>query len=264
VSALTAAPSRGFVSIVGAGPGDPDLLTRRALRRLQQADVVFHDGLVPDAILRLAPYAEHRSVAKRARRRERTQDEITSDLIATARRGWRVVRLKSGDPFVFGRGGEEALALDAAGVPYEIVPGVSSAIAAPALAGIPVTHRGLASAFVVVTGHDARTYGPIVNALTPGSATLVVLMGLGSRAELAGALIARGWSRSTPAAIVANASQPAQSTWTGTIDSLGSPAPAFESPAVIVIGRVAALARPSAVSTLEDGRTWQLSTIHRR
>src|SRR5947208_846871 len=145
----------GHVSIVGAGPGDPALLTRKAVARLRAADLVLYDALVDPRVLRLARRAQKFFVGKRAGRHAITQQAIHAVMIRAARRGRRVVRLKGGDPFVFGRGGEEALALGAAGVPFEIIPGVSSALAAPALAGIPLTHRGTASAFLVVTGHDA-------------------------------------------------------------------------------------------------------------
>src|SRR5512147_2946015 len=152
----------GFVSLVGAGPGDPELLTLRALRRLREADLVLNDALVDAALLELAPTAQRFFVGKRAGRHSIEQDEIHRLMIRAAHRGQRVVRLKCGDPFVLGRGGEEALALDAAGVRFEIVPGVSAALAAPALAGIPVTHRGLAAGFVVVSGHAAPAYRPIL------------------------------------------------------------------------------------------------------
>lgn len=142
----------GFVSLVGAGPGDPDLLTIRAVDRLRAADLVLYDALVDRAALRHAPQARWAYVGKRAGRHSISQETIERVMIRRALRGERVVRLKSGDPVVFGRGGEEALALAAAGIPCEIVPGVSSAVAAAALSGIPVTHRGLASAFVVVSG----------------------------------------------------------------------------------------------------------------
>ena len=154
------------------------------------------------AIIELARRAQRFYVGKRAGRHAISQDTIHRLMIRAARRGKRVVRLKGGDPFVFGRGGEEALALRAAGIPFEVVPGVSSVIAAPALAGIPVTHRGLASAFVVVSGHAESAFGPVLDSLAPGAATLVVLMGLSQRAAIAERLLARGWSTRTPAAIV--------------------------------------------------------------
>ena len=159
---------KGFVSLVGAGPGDPDLLTLRAARALAAADLVLYDALVARETLDLAPRAQRFSVGKRAGRASMDQETINRLLVRAARRGKRVVRLKGGDPFVFGRGGEEALALVAAGVPCEVVPGVSSAVAAPALAGIPVTHRGLASAFVVVSGHAESAWRPVLDGLAPG------------------------------------------------------------------------------------------------
>jgi len=149
----------GFVSLVGAGPGDPSLLTRRAVVRLRRADLVLYDALVSDEVLAIARRAHRFYVGKRAGRHALTQEAINALLIRAARRGRRVVRLKAGDPFVLGRGGEEALALKAAGVAYEVVPGVTTAVAAPALAGIPVTHRGLSTGFVVVSGHVYGCFG---------------------------------------------------------------------------------------------------------
>ena len=141
-------------------------------------------------------------------------------MIRAARRGRRVVRLKGGDPFVFGRGGEEALALQQAGVPFDVVPGVSSAIAAPGLAGIPVTHRGVSAAFLVVSGHDDEGFRSAVAKLQPNGVTLVVLMGAGRSAEVAAALVEHGWSPGTPAAIVVNASAADQQVWRGTLAGL--------------------------------------------
>jgi len=237
----------GFVSLVGAGPGDPDLLTQRAVRRLANADLVLYDALVSPDVLPLAAHAQRISVGKRACKPSISQDAINRCLVRNARRGRQVVRLKCGDPFVFGRGGEEALALAAAGVPFEVVPGVSSALAAPALAGIPVTHRGLSSSVIVVSGHSPSAYAPIVDAVTPHSTTLVVLMGLGSRARLAAHLIARGWSAQTPAAVLLSAATPDAHTWIGTLaglraDRLSLDTTPGEAPGTIVIGQVVALA----------------------
>ena len=232
---------RGFVSLVGAGPGDPDLLTLRAVDRLRAADLVLYDALVDRAALKHAPQARWAYVGKRAGRHSIEQDTIERVMIRRALRGERVVRLKSGDPVVFGRGGEEALALAAAGVPCEIVPGVSSAVAAPALSGIPVTHRGLASAFVVVSGHAEDAYGPVLQSLAPGSATLVILMGIGTRGETSAVLLARGWPKDTPVAILFSASRPDAFAWRGTLATLGA-APANGAPGVIVIGATVALA----------------------
>ena len=235
---------RGFVSLVGAGPGDPALLTRAALGRLRRADLVLYDALVPLEIVSLARRARRFYVGKRAGRHSMTQDAINRLLVREARQGRRVVRLKAGDPFVLGRGGEEALALRAAGVPYEVVPGISSALAAPALAGIPVTHRGVASAFVVLSAHAEHAYAPIVDALPPKSATLVVLMGLGESGPLAERLLGRGWPAATPAAIVYSASTPGAMTWRGVLSELRTAAGEAPdgAPGTIVIGEVVNLA----------------------
>jgi uroporphyrin-III C-methyltransferase/precorrin-2 dehydrogenase/sirohydrochlorin ferrochelatase len=234
--------SVGFVSLVGAGPGDRELLTLRAADRLRRADLVLYDALTPDDLLELAPSAKRFYVGKRAGRHSIEQEGIHRLMVRAARRGRRVVRLKCGDPFVLGRGGEEALALEQAGVAYEIVPGVSSAIAAPALAGIPVTHRGLANGFAVISGHAASAYGPVVDSIAPGSLTLVVLMGLRTRAEIAMRLLAHGWRADTPAAIVLGASQPGERRWVGTLRTLRDAEIDGELAGVIVIGDVVGLA----------------------
>jgi uroporphyrin-III C-methyltransferase / precorrin-2 dehydrogenase / sirohydrochlorin ferrochelatase len=244
--------ARGFVSLVGAGPGDPGLLTMAAARRLAEADVVFHDALVSPKVLALARGAAHVAVGKRAGRASTTQEAIHRRLIQAARRGRKVVRLKGGDPYVLGRGGEEALALSAAGIPFEVVPGVSSALSAPALAGIPVTHRGLSSAVLLVSGHSEAAYRPILSALPPGTATLVVLMGLSNRAPIASLLTERGWSPSTPAAVCLSASTPAAATWTGRLDELGEAACPPGVPGTIVIGEVVALAGRIATPAAPD------------
>ncbi|MDB4955694.1 MAG: uroporphyrin-III C-methyltransferase [Myxococcales bacterium] len=232
----------GFVSLVGAGPGDPDLLTVRALRRLGEADLVLYDALVEDQLLELAPNAKRFYVGKRAGRHSIDQEGIHRLMIRAAERGQRVVRLKCGDPFVLGRGGEEALALEAAGIAYEIVPGVSSAIAAPALAGIPVTHRGMAAGFAVLSGHATSAYGPAVDSIAPGSLTLVVLMGLRTRVEIAERLIARGWSAETPAAVVLGASHEGERRWIGTLATIANAEIDTELAGVIVVGEVVKLA----------------------
>lgn len=242
----------GFVSLVGAGPGNAGLLTRRGADRLAAADVVLYDALVDAEVLRLAPRAHCFFVGKRAGRPSVSQRSIERLLVRAARRGKRVVRLKCGDPFVFGRGGEEAQALAAAGIPFEIVPGVSSAIAAPALAGIPVTHRGLASAFAVVSGHAASSYGPILDGIAPGSLTLVLLMGVGARRDIARRLLARGWPGDTPAAVVLGASTAAARTWAGTLADLAADAPLLDAadlPGTLVVGAVAGLALLSPALT---------------
>jgi uroporphyrin-III C-methyltransferase/precorrin-2 dehydrogenase/sirohydrochlorin ferrochelatase len=246
--AASAPAPAGFVSLVGAGPGDPALLTRAAAERLARADVVLYDALVDPAVLRLAPRAHRFHVGKRAGRPSVSQRAIERLLVRAARRGKRVVRLKCGDPFVFGRGGEEAQALAAAGVPFEIVPGVSSALAAPALSGIPVTHRGLSAGFAVISGHAEAAYGPILDGLAPGTVTLVVLMGLGARAAIAARLRARGWPGETPAAVLLGASGEEAFAWRGTLSSLGgAPLPPDRAhlPGTLVVGAVAALALAS-------------------
>lgn len=235
----------GFVSLAGAGPGDPDLLTRKAAQRLAEADLVLHDALVPSEVLALAPQAQHFFVGKRARRKSIAQETIHHLMIRAARRGKRVVRLKAGDPFVLGRGGEEALALTAAGIPFEVVPGITAAIAAPALAGVPVTHRGVASGFAVVSGHSASAYEPILSAVAPDSMTIVVLMGLANRGRLAAFLIERGWGRKTPAAIFLAASTPQSRAWIGTLEDLASaqvPSESADAPGTLTIGNVVSLA----------------------
>ena len=237
--------SVGLVSLVGAGPGDPDLLTLRAVSRLAAADLVLYDALVDRAALRHAPGARQAYVGKRAGRHSIAQETIERVMIRRALRGERVVRLKSGDPFVFGRGGEEALALAAAGVPCEIVPGVSAAIAGPALSGIPVTHRGLSAAFVVVSGHAASAYEPVLQSLSPASATVVVMMGLARRASIGALLIDRGWDRQTPAAVLLSASRPESHLWTGALADLGAsaiPDSNEDSPGILVLGQVVSVA----------------------
>jgi uroporphyrin-III C-methyltransferase/precorrin-2 dehydrogenase/sirohydrochlorin ferrochelatase len=235
----------GYVWLVGAGPGDPELLTRKAARCLEEADLVLYDALVSPEVLRLAPRAQCFSVGKRCGGRGVRQESIHELMIRAARRGRRVVRLKCGDPFVLGRGGEEAIALAVAGVPFEVVPGVTTAVAASALAGVPVTHRGLASGFAVVSGHDELAYEPILSSLPPDSLTVVVLMGLRTRDRLAATLIESGWARATPAAIVLGASTASHHAWIGTLGTLATaplPAEAADLPGTIVIGRVVSLA----------------------
>ena len=257
----------GLVSLVGAGPGDPELLTLKAARRLAEADLVLYDALVESSTLEFATKARRFFVGKRAGRQAIRQDAINRLMIREARRGHRIVRLKCGDPFVFGRGGEEALALAAAGVPCEVIPGVSSAIAAPLLAGIPVTHRGLASAFVVVSGHAEAAYGPVLGSLEPGSATVVVLMGLANQLAIRQQMLDRGWAPRTPAAILLGASRPGAEEWHGTLETLGAdgqPA-AGDLPGILVIGAVAGLAgilslQDAGQEAFSDGRRASAAT----
>ena len=246
----------GYVSIVGAGPGDPELLTLRAARALAGADLVLYDALVSIEVLALAPRAQRFCVGKRAGRASFRQETIHTLMIRAARRGKQVVRLKGGDPFVFGRGGEEVLALRAAGVPHEVVPGISSALAAPALAGIPVTHRGLATGFTVVSGHAESAWQPLLGGLAPNAATVVVLMGLAARAGIAAYLLERGWAASTPAAVLLAAGTPRAHTWTGSLRELGrAPVPEAleDAPGTIVIGDVVTLAAAVALPEELEG-----------
>ena len=245
----------GQVVIVGAGPGSADLITLRGARRLAQAQLVLYDALASEELRGLAPSARWFFVGKRACRQSISQDVLNRLLVKYARRGLRVVRLKCGDPYVFGRGGEEALALARAGIPFEIVPGVSSAVAAPALAGIPVTHRGLASSFAVVTGHHETTYGPLLDGFPPGALTLVVLMGLGQRARIAERLLGRGWTAETPAAVIVGAATPQSWSWTGTLASLATveiPPAAAGAPGLLVVGAVVGLAAELAAGLSAD------------
>jgi uroporphyrin-III C-methyltransferase / precorrin-2 dehydrogenase / sirohydrochlorin ferrochelatase len=248
----------GHVVIVGAGPGSADLITVRGARRLAEADLVLYDALASEELRSLAPAARWFFVGKRACRQSIAQDVLNRLLIKYARRGLKVVRLKCGDPYVFGRGGEEALALARAGVSFEVVPGVSSAVAAPALAGIPVTHRGLASSFAVITGHHESIYGPLLDGFPPGALTLIVLMGLGQRARIAERLLGRGWSADTPAAVIVGAATAQSWRWTGTLASLSAvdiPAASAGAPGLLVVGAVVGLA-----AELEAGLSLDLAS----
>jgi uroporphyrin-III C-methyltransferase len=227
------------VSLVGAGPGDPDLLTVRAARLLAEADVVVHDALVGDGVLALVnPAAEVIDVGKRPGRPV-PQELINALLVTLASDGRRVVRLKGGDPFVFGRGGEEAQALLEAGVPFEVVPGVTSAVAAPAAAGVPVTHRGVSAAVTVVTGHRRAGEDEVDwRSLARVGGTIVVLMGVAQRGHIAAELIAGGLAPDTPVAAIRSATTLDQVTLRCRLAELATAD--LDSPAVIVIGAVAA------------------------
>ena len=226
------------MSLVGAGPGDPELWTVRGVRRLEEADLVLYDALVDVDALRGATRAQCFCVGKRARRDSVPQETIHRLMIRAAKQGKRVVRLKGGDPFVFGRGGEEALALAMAGVPCEVVPGVTTAVAAAELAGIPVTHRGVASAFLVLAGHTSDAVDATLRSVRPNTVSMIILMGVGSRGDLASRLMAHGWSADTPAAIVCAASTPDAWTWTGVLGQLGAAAPPAGLAGVLVVGDV--------------------------
>ena len=237
---MTDTPLNGTVALVGAGPGDPELLTVRAARLLAAADVVVYDALVGDGVIALiSPTAELIDVGKRPGQGV-AQELINLLLLRLAGEGKRVVRLKGGDPFVFGRGGEEAVALAAAGLRCEIVPGISSAIAAPAAAGVPVTFRGIAASFTVVTGHRQHGEAPINwAALAQTGGTLVVLMGVAHRGEIADALMAGGLAADTPVAAIHRATTGAETAQRCMLSELGTTA--VQSPATMVIGAVAAL-----------------------
>jgi uroporphyrinogen III methyltransferase/synthase len=231
------------VYLVGAGPGDPGLLTRRGESLLEIADVVVYDRLASSALLELAPAnAERVDVGKAPGHAAMSQDEINALLVARGLEGKHVVRLKGGDPFVFGRGGEEAEACLAAGVAFEVVPGITSAIAAPAYAGIPVTHRGLSTNFTVVTGHEDPSKGtPDTDwdALARTGGTLVILMGAGHLADIARALVEGGRAAETPVAAVRWGTRPEQRTVRATLETIA--AAGVEAPSAIVVGEVAAL-----------------------
>ena len=233
------------VYLVGAGPGDPGLLTVRGAEVLAAADVVVHDRLASSALLDLAPPAAERiSVGKAPRGPSTPQAEINRLLVEHGREGRQVVRLKGGDPFVFARGAEEAAALTEAGVPFEVVPGISSSIAVPAYAGIPVTMRNVATSFTVVTGHgdpwaDTETDWAAVAGLAVSGGTVVVLMGVATRSEIAERLVAGGVDPGTPVAAVRWGTRPQQRTVRTTLAGLGTTDVA--SPAVIVIGAVAGI-----------------------
>jgi len=236
---------RGRVILVGAGPGDPGLLTVRGRDALRAADVVVYDRLVNPALLdEVLPDALRIFAGKASGAHCLPQSSITALLVAHAERGRLVVRLKGGDPFVFGRGGEEALALAAAGIPFEIVPGVSAAIAVPAYAGIPVTHRGLASSFAVVTGHeDGAKHTPTIDVGRLGVAvdTLVVLMGIRTLPRIVADLVAHGRPSETPVALIRWGTTADQQVVTGTLADISIKAAGLEAPVVAVIGEVAGL-----------------------
>jgi uroporphyrin-III C-methyltransferase len=244
----------GTVHLVGAGPGDPGLITARGLDLLRRADVVVHDRLVgPELLQEARPGAELVDVGKGAGHAALSQGEINRVLVARARRGLRVVRLKGGDPFVFGRGSEEAAACREAGVPVEVVPGVSSAIAGPAAAGIPVTARGIARSFAVVTAHQAGPGpdAPEVAGLV-GVDTVVVLMGRASLDDFARRLVAAGRDPETPAACVQSATTPDQRVTVATLATIADAAErdGLEAPVVTVIGEVARFAEAGAAQAM--------------
>lgn len=248
-SATTESDMTGMVYIVGGGPGDPGLITVKGLKYLQQAEVVLYDRLVAPELLAEAPAnAELIDVGKEPTRHRRSQAEINALLVEKARSGYTVVRLKGGDPFVFGRGGEECLALAQAGIPFEVVPGISSAVAVPAYAGIPITYRNVASSFTVITGHSAST-GAEASAVDgamdweslPKRGTLVFLMGVSHLPEIVQELLKRGWAEELPAAIIERGTTPQQRVLVGTLETIAGLAQAVEPPATLVVGEVVGL-----------------------
>jgi uroporphyrin-III C-methyltransferase len=244
----------GTVYLVGAGPGDPELITVKGLNLLRRADVILYDRLIPLALLDEARAdAERIDVGKLPQLHRLPQEDINTLLVDHARRGKMVVRLKGGDPFVFGRGGEEALACVAAGVPFVVVPGVTSAIAVPAYAGVPVTHRRIVSAFTVFTGHEDPTkaetsidYADLAAAARLG--TLVLLMGVKRLPQIVEALIAAGVPPDLPALCIEHGTLPAQRSIQAALADLPALAADFQPPSLTVIG--------SVVNLRDQGLAW--------
>ncbi len=248
----------GTVYLVGSGPGDPDLMTVKAARLIESADVVLHDKLPGPEILGEIPEAKREDVGKRAGGEWTPQEYTNRRLVELAREGKSVVRLKGGDPFVFGRGGEEAEHLADAGIPFEVVPGVTSAIAGPAVAGIPVTHRDHASSVSFVTGHEDPTKEESAvdwEALAATGGTVVVLMGVGKLPAYAAELRDAGLDGDTPVALVERATRPEMRVATGALDSIVDvrDEAGIEPPAITVIGDVAAT-RERVVEFLRNDR----------
>ncbi len=237
--------SKGTVFLVGAGPGDPDLLTRKAEHVIKSADIVLYDKLVDARVIALVPKkVELIDVGKDSHHHKVPQQKINDLLVKFAKNGKVVVRLKGGDPYVFGRGGEEAEELVAHGIDVEIVPGISSAVAVPAYAGIPVTHRKYTSTLTVITGHEAAGNELQWDVLAQLDGTLVILMGVGTLAENVANLIAFGKSAQTPTAIIAQGTTSRQKVVVGVLDDIARKAKAanVEAPAVLVVGDVVKLA----------------------
>lgn len=240
----------GKVYLVGAGPGDADLITVKGLRCLRAADVVIYDNLVNVELLDEAPLQAQRIfVGKKPGCHSARQEEINALLIHYARENHVVVRLKGGDPFVFGRGGEEALALAEVGIPFEIVPGVSSAIAVPAYAGIPVTHRDYTSLVTIVTGHEQRTSSGVDwETLAQLGGTLVIMMGVSRFSRIAQRLLNGGMAADTPVAVIQQGTLPQQCIVKGTLSNIVERAEraGIKSPAITIIGNVVNLSDPLA------------------
>jgi uroporphyrin-III C-methyltransferase len=248
--------ARGRVALIGAGPGDPELLTLKALRLLREAEVVVHDRLVSPEVLALIPSGARRiDVGKAPKAHALPQDGINALLVSLARRGFSVARLKGGDPFVFGRGSEEALALRAAGVAVEVAPGITAAQGCAAAAGVPLTHRGLATGVRYVTGH-CRADLPLDldwRGLADPDTTLVVYMGAASIGRIAAELTAAGLPGDTPVLAVNNGTTPRERRLPGRLDAIAADAAAagFDGPVLFLIGRVAGLFDPAARASAE-------------
>jgi uroporphyrin-III C-methyltransferase len=232
----------GEVWLVGAGPGDPGLLTLDALAGLLQADVIVHDALVDSRVLALARRgAQMQFAGKRGGRPSTAQEDISAQLVKFAQRGLRVLRLKGGDPFVFGRGGEEILALAAAGVPFRVVPGITAGLAGLANAGIPATMRGINHAVILATGHDPDDEGNLDwTALARTRQPLVLYMGLRNLGKIAAALLRGGLPAGTPAAVIASATLADQQVLVSTLERVAADAleANFAAPAIVVIGHI--------------------------
>jgi uroporphyrin-III C-methyltransferase len=238
----------GKVYITGAGPGDPELITLRGKKILEKADVVIYDRLVNPELLAYSPEtSEHIYVGKKPGKPSVSQNRINQILVSKAKDGKTVVRLKGGDPFIFGRGSEECEALASEQVPYEVIPGISSALSAPAFAGIPLTHRTLARSFTVVTGHTLKGTDSFQNWEHLSNAdTLVILMGMRKLAEIVETLRKFGRPGDTPVTIVEKATLPNQRIVSATLNSIVEQASGFSSPAVIVVGELAAMSHDLA------------------
>ncbi|MGA2414332.1 MAG: uroporphyrinogen-III C-methyltransferase [Candidatus Sulfotelmatobacter sp.] len=254
----------GKVYLVGAGPGDPELLTVKALRLLRAADVVLHDDLVAPEILQLIPpRAEVQNVGKRAGGKSTRQEEIHFLLVARAAAGLRVVRLKSGDPLIFGRAGEEIEALRRSNIEYEIVPGVTSALGAAAAAGIPLTHRRMSSALVLLAGHCAsENWGEDWKRFAGSESTLVVYMPGQNYVELSGRLTAAGVAREIPCAIISRATTPQERVYRTTVAELGH-APHLPAPTLLVVGEVVKFADRDLVEkvSLVPEPEWSIESV---
>jgi uroporphyrinogen III methyltransferase/synthase len=249
----------GKVYLVGAGPGDPELLTVKAVKLLQSADVVIYDRLIQEGVLALAKAsAEQIYMGKPIGRHESHQDEIHSLLLLKAREGKRVVRLKGGDPFLFGRGGEEAEYLAEQGIPFEVIPGISAALAAPLAAGIAVTHRNVASAVAIVTGHECQGEPSLLPWDALGKLdSLVFLMGVHNVRKISRNLIENGKSPETPAAMIRMAFWPEEQVVTGTLESIADEVAraGIQPPATLVVGEVVKLRKKLALAMMAHVQT---------